>query len=307
MIYLDPTNDKIRIAKENFHMQMVDEIYQRIDKLRNPNAICLFDIIINEKIDHILIGSPIELIEISNLLNPIIFRDKQIKEAVNYVFNYDWFIDKKVNKYDAYKLAESLNITSCVYCNRNYTNTVISENGKKISRAQFDHYFDKGSHPILAISFFNLIPSCSTCNSSVKHTATFDISTHNHPYIDDKIDEICFSYKYNLAKPYSLEITVKAENCPKTQKNIEEFALNEVYNVHTDILSDILKTKSAFSERYLSILRLSVLKSVILSDDEMYRIVFGTEKDSGKFVNRPFSKFKKDILQELGIVKSYLP
>lgn len=303
MIYLDPTTDKIRIAKEVFHSELTNLIYERIDRLENPVATWFFDTVINDKIDNILIGEPKNLFQISEYLNEYIFSFQVILEAITEVFNYDWFVKKKVQKYDAYKLAESLGITSCVYCNRNYTNTVISEKGEKISRAQFDHYFDKGKHPLLALSFFNLIPSCSTCNSSVKHSATFVLATHNHPYLDDKIDEISFSYKYNLTKHYGLEITVNADNCPKTQKNIEEFALNEVYNVHADILSDLLKAKACFSERYLAILRMSILKSVILSDEEMYRIVFGTEKDSDKFVNRPFSKFKKDILEELGIIE----
>lgn len=31
---------------------------------------------------------------------------------------------------------------------------------------QFNHFYDKGTYPYLALSFYNLIPSCSTCNSS---------------------------------------------------------------------------------------------------------------------------------------------
>lgn len=49
-----------------------------------------------------------------------------------------------------------------------YTKTVFDEEGEKITRPTFDHWFAKDDHPLLALSFYNLIPSCNICNSSVK-------------------------------------------------------------------------------------------------------------------------------------------
>jgi len=68
------------------------------------------------------------------------------------------------------------------------------------------------------------------------------------------------------------------------------------------ILQPLIKTRQYFSDRYLSILSSNLLKNVIVSREDLYRIVFGTEYDTTNFENRPFSKFKSDILKELGII-----
>ena len=39
-----------------------------------------------------------------------------------------------------------------------------------------------------------------------------------------------------------------------------------------------------------------------LSKEETYRLLFGTELDAKDFHKRPMSKFKHDILKELGII-----
>ncbi|WCM41907.1 hypothetical protein MG290_13335 [Flavobacterium sp. CBA20B-1] len=43
---------------------------------------------------------------------------------------------------------------------------------------------------------------------------------------------------------------------------------------------------------------------VTLDRDEVYRLAFGVHFQEAKFDRRPLSKMKKDILIELGIIKS---
>ena len=58
---------------------------------------------------------------------------------------------------------KDLDIKVCPYCNRNYIlNFQIK--GKVNATAQLDHFFDKKKYPYLAISIYNLVPSCGTCN-----------------------------------------------------------------------------------------------------------------------------------------------
>ena len=76
-----------------------------------------------------------------------------------------------------------------------------------------------------------------------------------------------------------------------------------VYNSHTDILYDILKLRRAYSDKYLSIMKNNLLSGVEISKKEIYRMAFGVYLDEVDFEKRPFSKFKKDILEELGIVE----
>lgn len=52
-------------------------------------------------------------------------------------------------------------------------------------------------------------------------------------------------------------------------------------------------------------LRKNILKGTSISDKEIYRLAFGTHIDDAQFDRRPLSKMKKDILNELGILKYF--
>jgi hypothetical protein len=308
MLYLNPNTTKFLNAKRAFHKGMLDFIFKRIDKigeLDGVNTVIIerfFENHIFGVIDDLLIGKPDRIINISNQLNPYIDFSPDIRKGIEYVFKYDIFIKISKRRFDAYKLAESLDVRTCTYCNRNYTNTVIRENGDKLTRPQFDHYFDKATHPLLAISFYNLIPSCSICNSSIKGTHKMNLLDYMHPYIDDNLNDIRFTYKYSIETKSGLRIKVNTPPASKAFNSVEAFAIEEVYNSHTGELLDLLKTRQYFSDKYLSILSSNLLRDVIVSKEDLYRIVYGTEYNPTNFINRPFSKFKSDILKELGII-----
>jgi len=52
-------------------------------------------------------------------------------------------------------------------------------------------------------------------------------------------------------------------------------------------------------------LRKNILKGTSISDKKIYRLAFGTHIDDAQFDRRPLSKMKKDILNELGILKYF--
>jgi hypothetical protein len=307
MLFLNPNANRIKTAKLTFHIEMrdfVDNRIKTIHKIQGINNQAVLDFFIANilnVIDDILIGGPATLIQLNNILNPIIVGSNDFKIGINHVFNYDLFI-KKRKKYDAYCLAQDLDIRTCPYCNRNYTITLIRKDGKKVTRPQFDHYFDKASNPLLAISFFNLIPSCNICNSSIKGTLKMNVDEYLHPYVDNLTHEFRFSYKYSPKNVNGLEVVLVCPTDSKAEKSSEAFALKQIYNTHIAELEELLKVKEYFSERYLSILEKYLLKNIVSSKKEIYRIVFGVEYESEDFINRPFSKFKNDILKELGII-----
>lgn len=308
MLYLHPQSGKIIKAKEEFFLGMLAFILKRIDdipKIKNINASFVkdfFDNNINYELDNILIGDPNKLWEVNKMMNPFIQASKDLGKGVQYVFNYDLFTKKSGSRYDAYNLSEQLGINTCTYCNRNYTNTIITKSKRKITRPEFDHFFDKASNPLLAISFYNLIPSCSICNSSIKGSASMDLTKHLHPYVDDTISDIRFTYKYSTDLLNDLKIKIEAPNSSKAKNTVSVFALEEIYNSHTSELLDLINIREYFSDKYLTILKSNLLKNVVVSQKDLYRIVFGTEYDSKDFINKPFSKFKSDILKELGVI-----
>lgn len=116
---------------------------------------------------------------------------------INSIFSYSDFSGAETVTYGAYTLAKNLNRRTCTYCNRTYTNTLSTSAGKKVMRPQFDHWYPQTRFPVLAISFYNLIPSCYICNSSVKSDTVLDLLLHVHPYVDtNQSDEFKFNYVY---------------------------------------------------------------------------------------------------------------
>jgi hypothetical protein len=304
MISIPVTTLPVRRAKHDFYEHMGILLLDRLDEQAvNPRMTRFLDLI-ERHLPEILKGKPDRLITISNRLNPILAQpvNADYAAAIEYIFNYKWFTQKTKERYNAYDLAAALDINVCVYCNRNYTHTVISRAGRKITRPTFDHFFNKAAHPVLALSFYNLIPSCAICNSGVKHEASFMLGTHYHPYLDDYINDFVFSYKPSDKTRSGYEILVKPVGA-KTTQTLKDLATELIYNSHTQELREMLDMRYKFSDNYLSILHDKVLTGVRMSPAELYRIAFGAEMETPKFGQRPFSKFKNDLLKELGIVK----
>lgn len=252
----------------------------------------------------VLIGTPEELEGIKNK-----FTSKGLKKSLKTLLNYDSWIktdDKATYRYyNAYHLAEKLDIPTCVYCNRIYTKTVISSLGKKVTRPTFDHWFPKSEHPLLALSFYNLIPSCSVCNSGVKGSTSFDLSTHFHPYYKNPNKEFkyTFSYDHKDYDKFSFKIVID-EKDDFSKRSVKAFELEDIFKAHEDEIEDLRKIKDAYSEDYIEMLESKILGGVTLERDEVYRLAFGVHFQEAKFDRRPLSKMKKDILIELGIIKS---
>lgn len=224
----------------------------------------------------------------------------KIKTQLHKIINYEnWFISSK-KLYD-YQLAENLDRTTCTYCNRLYTNTVRTEKGEKVMRPQFDHWFPKSKFPLLALSFYNLIPSCSVCNSSTKGDTLFELSTHYHPYDKDIMDKFTFSYDhFKSLDEYKIKISHDYGDT-KAYKTFEDLNMATIYNAHTSELKDLLTIKKKYTKNYIDTIQ-KAYPSSGLSYEETYRLVFGTSYKNKDFHHRPFSKFKKDILTELEIV-----
>lgn len=303
MIHLSPNSSTVLKAKRMHEQKLIPLLKKRIESAETPCGKTFLNSVVETQLKQILIASPKELFDISRKFNVIINVDPDVKKDVKYVFNYEsWFVSKTKDRYNAYNLALNLDIQTCVYCNRNYTNTVVNdENNEKIIRPEFDHFFDQNRHPILALSFYNLIPSCHTCNSNLKNQTSFNLNTHIHPFVDNTTDNIVFSYKYSETSINGVKISVKS-TCDRTQKNLKEFEIEEIYNSHSDIAFDLLKIRQTYSDQYLEVLSKQFLKDIRLPKDELYRLVFGTDLFSRDFHKRPMSKFKHDILKELGII-----
>ncbi|MCM1142281.1 MAG: hypothetical protein NC453_27235 [Muribaculum sp.] len=183
---------------------------------------------------------------------------------------------------------------------------IITSNKDYIAKPVFDHWFAKSEYPLLSLSIHNLIPSCTVCNSSVKGTASMDINSHIHPYIVEP-KEVDFTFratKTATAQPeWELKIARKAGS--RIDNTIKAFALDEIYALHAPLeAKDIMDFHDAYPDDYLKTL-FAILKDDNkwnLTREEVYRILFGVEYDSDKFLDRPFSKLKHDLLKQIGVI-----
>ena len=227
---------------------------------------------------------------------------------IHSIFDYKWLCDlepveesDKENNYSLYDLANKLDIRTCTYCNRSYTNTLTTMDNKKLMRPQFDHWFPKWRYPLLACSFYNLIPSCYTCNSSSKGKTLLNLDDHIHPYIDEKTLEN-FQFDYLHRKVSGYHIYVKRTNTDsKALNTLKTINIDRMYNAHHEELDDLIKLRNAYGKDYIKRM-IKLFPKAELNSIEIYKFIFGIESVSSDFHKRPMSKFKNDILKELGII-----
>lgn len=198
-----------------------------------------------------------------------------------------------------YWLANELKIDVCPYCNRQYTFTV---NSKKKTRPQFDHFYSKSDYPYFALSFYNLIPSCSECN---RIKGRDDIKFN--PYVEDfgnckftlsKIERLII----NPHDKTSWDVNFK-NNSPSHDVHLNTFALKELYNGHKDYVSEIVVKALSYTPEYLLGLKdiLQTDSCSELTDEEMRRLIFGNYINKNDFGKRTLSKLTADILEQLQI------
>jgi hypothetical protein len=217
---------------------------------------------------------------------------------------YSKFSSKGTTTYNAYDLAQKLKVNVCPYCNRNYTFTIKDKNSKS-TRPDFDHFYDKGTHPILALSFYNLIPSCILCNSRLKSTAKFSINSHLHPYKESFNDYAKFKLKILDSKFFydekGFDLKLETTN-PKAEKIKEDFALETLYDEHKDIVLELIQKAQIYNESYVDELFQKYEGTLFKNREDVLRHITGGYVEDGDINKRPLSKLVKDISEELELI-----
>lgn len=210
--------------------------------------------------------------------------------------------------YGAYRFVELLDLKTCPYCNRNYI-SIIEKNdlNEKQTRPELDHFHPKSIYPFLAINYYNLIPSCSTCN---KLKSDDDSLKLLHPY-DDDINKINITYWLNDMKFYNVKsikdltfdseksIEIEIENMPNSNKKV--FQLERLYQEHTDIVIELILRHLHYPQSYIE-----ELSSFGYNKEEIYRFIFSNYLNEENLSKRPLSKLTKDIAEELNLLSYHI-
>ncbi len=219
---------------------------------------------------------------------------------------YEWkeFQTYMIGQYDKirhdylHNILNSLNLSVCPYCNRHYIFT--ADNGKRVG-AQFDHFYSKADYPYLALSFYNLIPCCPTCNK-VKGDDPISIN----PYIEGFEDKC----KIQIDSPINCILNNEPWNVIfKGQRaamdNVKAFVLDELYKKHKDYASEIVFKEIANSKGYFDTIKQD-FQSMGLSDDVINSIIWNTGSTTDGNPKRPLTKMTEDIIQQIESLKNTL-
>ena len=205
---------------------------------------------------------------------------------------------------------KDLDVKVCPYCNRNYILN-FQKKGKENATAQLDHFFDKKKYPYLAISIYNLVPSCGTCNQrkSTKQENIF------YPYLESFNNSVKFSLKgiksrdelkkenLDFFDEKRIELDYKILNDKdKVEKHMEVFNIKNLYNEHKDIVSELLQKRVIYSDDYLESLLDEYEGKLFNNKEHLLRLITNGYIEDKDINKRPLSKLIKDISEELDLI-----
>ncbi len=257
----------------------------------------------DDKIKNILVGRVAHLEKAMATIGPI--KSKEIQKEFERVYtNFS-------NRNFGHQWAERLGVTVCPYCNRSYIFTVKKDarNGK--ARPQYDHFFPKSIYPYLAVSMYNLVPSCAVCNGGKSDVDSFKDKKRRYlnPYVEGygtkTVLQITPKKKKDRIHSYvglAEEYTVKPESAPDVDKDAANriqntwdlLKLGPLYEKHSDYIRNILRAKRIYTEEYLDQLMKS-FPGAFDDMDDLKNVVYFNYLDEEDWGKRILAKLTHDL------------
>lgn len=295
-----------------------ENLSQRFLRIKKQNYLFRY-IFWKVTIKEILLAKENELLEliilIDKRLNKLSVKHKNIIiKKIQELFKYK---DKYQNSVLTPFFTQNFTFRTCFYCNKDFINNFEENTEKLVSTFQLDHFYDKGTYPYLALSFYNLIPSCPTCNSSkvkgAKNTFEHDskvgtfknetcIAPNDKKFDFDKkvkfkllLDKNC--EHLHIKSKEDIDISLKEQFTEQYDKYIEIFKLNERYKAHKDIVFDMIQKAELYPES-----RLKELQDLTgIPFQQIKKDIFNLIDENEDLSKKPFSKLIVDMSKELGL------
>jgi len=209
----------------------------------------------------------------------------KIYQFLKYIFITSGY--EKLNGEAKQEFYSNLKIQTCIYCNRNYIFN-LKENGH--IKGHIDHFYPKAKYPYLAMSYFNFMPVCESCN---KVKGEFDTA--------DESKNIIHPYLRNNNKIFSIQPTVVDEFSFKLKPDdlLKELHIEKIYNIgHKDIIQEMyVKFFQQDTKEHFDSLRKS-LTNIGFDDDEIHRFISCGYLEEKNHHKRSLSKVIKDLQEE---------
>ena len=224
------------------------------------------------------------------------------------------------------KYIRQAGIKTCVYCNAQFATTALLQNIRLVKRKlakietrevscyELDHNKPKSRYPYLCTNFYNLQPSCGSCNRR-KNDRQLDFSLYYEREEEEKkpvhivldFEDIIRFRATNDGKGIKPHLCNAGEDIPpmiadKTSlvgKMNDMLNLQGIYDEHEDIVEEILWKHKIYSEGFMSA-TIKQIESLELKGFDMKRFILGGYYEQEEdFLKRPLSILKNDLWEQL--------
>lgn len=200
--------------------------------------------------------------------------------------------------FDKHDFIRRTQIRICPYCGL----TIIKPSNR--TKHQIDHFFPKGKYPFLALSYYNLIPSCDKCNESPNKGQNDPIEQNTkgkriqHPYIlNDSI--VRFNLRLTGAEIYnddSYEVIVGFKDRAFFDGYNLFFDISSRYRVHNVEAAPLYRSHIKFKESKGYYEGMPIDKTWL---DEAYNNLFYFDPSKNNPWSQEYFKMKVDIFKQL--------
>jgi len=307
MIKIHHSESKMKTLSDNHAAKLLPLINKRLNRTANTFLKGYF--ISDNLTTEILSAKPRRLLTINEDIYKTLsaYTSAQIKDAANRVFKYESFKVRNPAEYRADDLCKAVDLVNCPYCNIRDIAVTLDHTGKVIARPPLDHFFSDSKLPLLALSFYNLIPCCTYCNTNFKLAAGMKLKENAHPYVRGFGDECTFVIQGVKkiddilgSKPAAFEINFENLGTKDTKKkydgNIDVFKLTDQYRNCKKAASLTVKIARKYSKAQLDAMML------ISNTDqhEAFEMAFNTKFKLAELHEKPLSKLNRDLVKKYG-------
>lgn len=273
-----------------------------------------------------VIGNKLECIISHTKLSNIRVKIKSKNEQPFFELIVDAMRYDKVQKDIMPGYIRKIGIKTCVYCNAQFATTAYLQSIKSTKKGMFvvegtpvvcyelDHNKPKSHFPYLCTNFYNLQPSCSSCNrrkndrslqfslyyeSGEKNIRPLHFVLQGEDLISFRTSNHCQDIKAYLCNNGETEPPFLADTTSIAGEFNTKLGIQDIYNEHSDMIEEILWKHKIYSHGLMTALTKQV-PSLGLDGFDIKRFILGgyfeKEKD---FLKRPFSVLREDIWEQL--------
>ncbi|CAE6915993.1 HNH endonuclease [Vibrio sp. B1ASS3] len=180
-----------------------------------------------------------------------------------------------------------------------------------------DHVINKADYPIVALSLFNFVPCCYSCNSKFKRdTALIDVNDKKQSILSPSSKYYSFHndnsfrmfYKENKSNLSDVKLEsdfavrlISNKHHNIYSKYIEAFKLNARYKAHKSDVLDLVKK----GQRYSKTKTKQIAKLLDCEEKDVRKDIFGRLLESKDIVKYPKSKLIADIARNIDITDEF--